>query len=259
MSSVTRSTVACASAGMSRRSSTAHAVRKAKVKRQKRKKACEEAESGYAREVRPRLLPFYFCLLPSQLYPRRRLFVMRERDRCSRLEESAALAQRRLGVELREVWIVCSLREVREDDVGGCAVEVFAKPRGYVLVREVAVAREYPLLQLPGVNVTRLEHVAAVVRLDDYRPAAAQTFRHERRDVPEVHQCCDAHALVCGDEAEIVGGVVRDCERVKVNLAYLKILARRNLDRAVAQGFGALARLVRVARLLAYVCVARRA
>src|SRR3712207_7796965 len=42
-----------------------------------------------------------------------------------------------------------------------------AQPRGHVLVREMAGAREYPLLQLPRVDRARLEHVAAVVRLDD--------------------------------------------------------------------------------------------
>src|SRR5207237_10085412 len=120
-------------------------------------------------------------------------------------------------------------------------------------------ARKYPLLQLPRVDGARLEHVAAVVRLDDDGRASPEALGDERRDVAEVHEGGDTHAAVRRRKPEVVGGVVRDCEGVKIYLADAELLARRNLNRAVAQDFGALPRLVGVARPLADVGVARRA
>src|SRR3712207_9470319 len=94
-----------------------------------------------------------------------------------------------------------------------------AQPRGHVLVREMAGARQYPLLQLPGVDRARLEHVAAVVRLDDDGRAAAQTLVNQRRDAAEVHQRRHPDSAVRGREAEVVGGVVRDGEGVEIGRA----------------------------------------
>ena len=80
----------------------------------------------------------------------------------------------------------------------------------------MAGAREYALLQLPRIDAARLEHVAAVVRLDDDGGATAQTFLNQRRDAAEVHQRRKLHTGVGGRETEVVNRIVRDGERMKV-------------------------------------------
>src|SRR6185369_11583799 len=102
-------------------------------------------------------------------------------------------------------------------------------------------ARQNALLQFPRIIVAGLEHVAAVIRLDDDRSAAAQTFGDERRDVTEVHHSGNLHTLMSCSEAEVVDGIVWNRERMKINLADAKIFARLNLLDAIAQSFRAAA------------------
>ena len=98
--------------------------------------------------------------------------------------------------------------------------------------------RENALLEFPRVGVASLQHVSAVVRLDHDRGATAQTFGDECRDVSEVHHGGDLHAVMRRGETEVVDGVVRDRERVKVDLADAKVLTRLDLFDAIAQRVG---------------------
>src|SRR5690349_18031371 len=97
--------------------------------------------------------------------------------------------------------------------------------------------REDALLEFPRITVAGLEHVAAVVRLDHDRRAVAQLFRNERGDVTEVHHGRDLHAVMRRGEAEVVDRIVRNRERVKIDLADAKVFARLDLFDAIAQRF----------------------
>src|ERR1044072_9777905 len=100
-------------------------------------------------------------------------------------------------------------------------------------------SREDALLQFPRIVVARLEHVAAVIRLHDDCRAAAQTFSDEGRDMTEVHHRGNLHALVSCSEAEVVDGIVRNRERMKIYFADAKIFARFNFFYSIAERFGA--------------------
>src|SRR5438034_8983605 len=90
----------------------------------------------------------------------------------------------------------------------------------------MAKPRQNSLFKFPGINIARLQHVAAVVRLDNYRGTTAQAFADERRNMAKVHQSRNLDALMRCCEAEIVDCVVRNCERMKVDLANTKVLTR---------------------------------
>ena len=126
-----------------------------------------------------------------------------------------------------------------EHNVSRAAVKPIFQPVSQIFVRKVAESRKDSLLQFPGIIVASLEHVAAVIRLDDDRGATTQSFGDECRHVTKVHQGRDLHALMCGSETEIVDGVVRNCERMKVDLADAKVLARLDLFNSIAKSFAA--------------------
>src|SRR5215210_569776 len=119
-------------------------------------------------------------------------------------------------------------------------------------------ARQDTLLQLPRIIITGLEHVAAVIRFDDDRGTASQAFADECCDVSEVHHRGNLYALVSCRETKVVYGVVRDSERMKINLADAKVFARLDLLYSIAQCFRPAARFV-VADVLFFtdVCVKR--
>src|SRR5947207_252942 len=133
---------------------------------------------------------------------------------------------------------------MRQHDVLCAAIVTLAQPLSYVLIRQVTGARQDALLQLPRIDRAGLQHVAPVVRLDDDGGATAQTFFDQGCDAAEVPERRDLHAVMRGGEAEVVGGVVRDGERMKIYLADAKVLARRDFNDAVAQSISALARLI---------------
>src|SRR6185369_6676198 len=100
--------------------------------------------------------------------------------------------------------------------------------------------------QFPRVIVAALEHVSAVIRFDHDGRAAAQSFRDQRGDVTKIHYGGDLHALVSGSETEVVDCVVRNCERMKIDLADAEVFARLDLLDSIAQCFGATTRLFSV-------------
>jgi microcystin degradation protein MlrC len=66
-------------------------------------------------------------------------------------------------------------------------------------------------------------------------------FGDQRGHVTEVHHSGDLHALMCSREAEIINGIVRYRERMKIDLANTKVPARLDLFdalRALARRFG---------------------
>src|SRR6476619_6785862 len=114
---------------------------------------------------------------------------------------------------------------MRQDNVLGCPIKTVAQPISDVFVRQMAYPRKYSLLQIPGIDVARCEHIAAVVGFDDDGRAPLQLFGYERRHVAEVHYCCNLHALVCSGEAEIINGIVRYRERMEIDLTNPKVSA----------------------------------
>src|SRR5215213_1115312 len=103
----------------------------------------------------------------------------------------------------------------------------------------MAQTREDALLQFPRIVVASLEHVAAVVRLDHDRGATAQSFSNQRRDVTKIHNRRELYALVCGSKTEIIDGVVRNREWVKIDFADFEVFARFDLFHAITERFGA--------------------
>src|ERR1041385_4061948 len=126
-----------------------------------------------------------------------------------------------------------------EDDVLRATGKAAANPIGQIFIRQVAQTREDALLQLPGIIVAGFEHVAAMVRLHYDRGATTQTFSDQSSDVTKVHHGGDLHAVVRCGETEIVDGVMRNRERMKIDLADFEIFARLDLFDAIAQGLGA--------------------
>ena len=82
---------------------------------------------------------------------------------------------------------------------------------------------KYPLLKFPRVVFDCLEHVAAVIRFDHDRRAAAQSFRNQGGDVAKVHQRGNFHSLMSRRKAEIVDSVVRNSKGVKIDFADTKV------------------------------------
>ena len=59
------------------------------------------------------------------------------------------------------------------------AVKTTSYPVGEILIRQMPETRQNSLLEVPGIIVTRLEHVATVIRLDHDRRTTAQAFCYE--------------------------------------------------------------------------------
>src|SRR5215470_18799638 len=110
----------------------------------------------------------------------------------------------------------------------------------------MAQTRQDSLLEFPRIRVASLKHVATVVRLDHDRRAAAKLFGHKRGDVTEVHDRRDLYALVSGGKAEVVDGVVRYRERMKIDLADTEVSARLDLFDPISECFLTPARFVSV-------------
>ena len=96
-----------------------------------------------------------------------------------------------------------------------------------------------------------------MIRLDNNSGATSQLLCDERGHVAEIHQGGNFHALMSRGKTEIVCGVVRNCKRVKIDLADTEVFARLDVFDAILQGFGALARfIIADVETLAYVSVA---
>src|SRR6185503_8440963 len=98
-------------------------------------------------------------------------------------------------------------------------------------------AREYSLFQFPGIRITSLQHVAAMVRLDNDRGAASQAFGYQRGHVTKVHQGGNFHALMSRREAEVVYRIMRDSERMKIYFTDPKITARLDWLNTITKRF----------------------
>ena len=122
-----------------------------------------------------------------------------------------------------------------QHDVLRATVKASSDPVGEILVRKVTETRQDALFQFPRIIVTRLEHVSAVIRFNHDRGAATEPFGDECGDVTKVHHRRDLHALVRGRETEIVDSVVRNRERMKIDLADAKVFARLDLLDSIAQ------------------------
>src|SRR6187551_1839526 len=104
----------------------------------------------------------------------------------------------------------------------------------------MAQSRQYALLQFPGINVTSLQHVAAVIRLNNDRRAATQPLANKRGDVAKIHQRCNLHALVSGRKSKVIDRVMWNCEWVKIDFPDAKVSTGLNRFDTIAQGPGTL-------------------
>src|SRR5436190_7422481 len=111
------------------------------------------------------------------------------------------------------------------------------EPVSQIFIRKMAESRKDSLLQVPWIIVTGLEHVAAMIRLNDDSGATTQSLGNEGRHVTKVHQGRDLHALMCCGETEVVYGIVWDSERVKIDLADAKVTTRFDLFNPIAKSF----------------------
>src|SRR5438105_7247982 len=99
----------------------------------------------------------------------------------------------------------------------------------------MAEARQDPLLQFPRVMLDSFQHVATVVRFNDDRGTAAQPLGNQGRDVPEVEQRRDLHAIMSCCESKIIDRVMRYCEGMKLDFPDLKVTTRIDFHRAISQ------------------------
>src|SRR5581483_1159112 len=159
-------------------------------------------------------------------------------------KQRRAFAQSALSGDLREIRIVGALRQMRQNDVPRLSVKAIEQPFRDVFIRQVTKPRKNSLLQFPRIMLDSLEHIARMVWFDHDRRAASQPLGDQRRDVAKVHQRRDLHAVVRGGEPKVIHGIVRDRERMKFDLADLKVASGIYLDRAIAQSIGAPPRLV---------------
>src|SRR5258708_38511923 len=123
-----------------------------------------------------------------------------------------------------------------QNDMLCLAVKAVEQPFGDIFIRQMTEPGKNSLLQFPGIILDRLEHIAAVVRLDYNRRTATQTLSDQGRDVTEIHQRRDLDSGVGGRESEVVHRVMRHRERMKVNIADAKVVSRVDLNHSISQG-----------------------
>jgi hypothetical protein len=90
-----------------------------------------------------------------------------------------------------------------------------------------------PLFQVPGINRTGPQHIAAVIRFNDHRIAAAKFFPDRFRYVPEIHQSRHFYSVILCNKTEIVRRIVGNAKGFKIYVTDAKLSARFNINRAV--------------------------
>jgi len=137
-----------------------------------------------------------------------------------------AAAEGFFGGEADEVGIVVFLRDVGEDKVADAGIEALGIDEEFAngMIREVAGAGEDALLDDPGIRAD-LEHVEIVIGFEDETIGLAEMDPDVIRQVAEIGADGDFGAVGTEGESDGVGGVVRDGERVDVDIADRETLA----------------------------------
>src|SRR5216683_7472027 len=86
------------------------------------------------------------------------------------VEKWKTLLQGNLGCNLSKIRIVCALREMGQHQVFGHAIKALANPVGHIFIGKMAEARKNPLLQFPGISITRLQHIPETEAADSFAP-----------------------------------------------------------------------------------------
>lgn len=151
-------------------------------------------------------------------------------------------AERFLGAKEREVGIIIFLRNVRQNEVVGPAIEAFGigKKLAHGVIRKMAGPRKYTLFDYPGIRPD-LEHIEVVVRFQNQAIGGAQVDLHKFGHVAEVGADRDLRAVGAKSESDRVGRIVRNREGMNIDVTDGKTLASLNgfdAAQALAEGFG---------------------
>ena len=131
-----------------------------------------------------------------------------------------------LGGEPDEIGVVVFLGDMGEDEMANAGIEAFGIDEEFAdgVIREVAGAGKHALLDDPRVGPD-LEHVEIVVGFEDEAISVAEMDSDVVRQVAEIGADGDFGAVGTEGESDGVGGVVRDGERVDVDIADRETLA----------------------------------
>ena len=137
-----------------------------------------------------------------------------------------AAAEGFFGGEANEIGVVVFLGDVGEDKMTDAGIEAFGVGEEFAdrVVGEVASAGEYALFDDPGVRAD-LEHVEIVIGFEDEAIGLAEVDSDVIGQIAEIGADGDLGAVGAESESNGVGGVVRDGERVDVDVADPETLA----------------------------------
>jgi hypothetical protein len=153
-----------------------------------------------------------------------------------------AAAEGFFGGEEDEIGIVVFLGDVGEDEVADAGIEAFGVGEKFAdgVIGEVASAGEDALLDDPGIRAD-LEHVEIVIGFEDEAIGLTEVDSNVIWEVAEIGADGDFGAVGAESESDGIGGVVRDCESVDVDIADGKALAGLDgfdASEALAEGIG---------------------
>jgi hypothetical protein len=153
-----------------------------------------------------------------------------------------AAAEGFFGGEADEIGIVVFLRDVGEDEMPDAGIETLGIGKKFAdgVIREMAGAGKDALFDDPGIGAD-LEHVQIVIGFEDEAIGLAEMDANVIRQVAKIGADGDFGAVGAEGESDRIGGVVRDGERVYINVANGEALA--SLDgfdtaEAFAEGVG---------------------
>jgi len=146
------------------------------------------------------------------------------------------------GGDAGEMGVIVFLGKMGEDKIARASVEAFGVGEKFAdgMIREMAGAAENALLDDPGIRAD-LEHVEIVIGFEDEAIGLAEMDSDVIGQVAEIGADGDLGAVGAEGESDGVGCVVRDGERVDVDVAdgeALPSLDRLNAAEALAEGFG---------------------
>ena len=137
-----------------------------------------------------------------------------------------AAAEGFFGREADEIGIVVFLGNVGEDEIADAGIEGLGIGKKFAdrVIRKMASARKDALLDHPRIGAD-LEHVEIVIRFEDEAIGLAEMDSDVIGQIAEIGADGDLGAVGAESESNGVGGVVRDGERVDVDVADPETLA----------------------------------
>ena len=155
---------------------------------------------------------------------------------------SGATAEGFFGGEADEIGVVVFLGNMGEDEMTDAGIEAFGVGEEFAdrVIRKMAGAGEDALLDDPGIRAD-LEHVEIVIGFENEAIGLAEMDPDVIGQVAEIGADGDFCAVGAKGESDGVCGVVRDGERVDINVANGETLARLNgfdATEALAEGLG---------------------